>query len=346
MLLPAYVTRPCIALPDHKVTTGEIVDDIAAHHADHPRLAAILRVVANCGVETRYFTRPLAEVASDPGVQARAENAFGDAHALAHRAATEALEGAGLTPGDIDCVITSHTTSWTVPNLDIHLVNSLGLRPTVARIPQATLACAGGVQALARAADYLKAHPGSRVLVVVAETLSTIYHHGDATIESMIYKALFGDSGAACIVTDSPLGPGLAITDTFEHVLPDALDRYWGRIDDSGLHFDSTKKAARAAADALPHLLEALGTWRPAWAVVHPGGPRIIADVTAALGLDPQDAAHSVAALAEHGNLGGAAALDVLARTHTTPPPAGADGIAVAFGPGFITAGVRGHWHA
>ncbi|MFJ5220157.1 PhlD [Streptomyces sp. NPDC088354] len=343
--MTAYVTRPSIVLPPHKVTTSEIVDDIRAHHADHARLAVILRAVAGCGVETRYFTRPLAEVTQQSGVHERVGRAFDDAVEMAAQAAQHALDAVGMAGGDVDCLITSHTTSWAVPNLDVHLIGALGLRPTVARIPMATLACAGGVQALVRAAQYLKAQPGGCVLVAVSEVLSAIYHRTDTTIESMIYRALFGDSAGAVVVTDEPLGAGLAVDDGVEIVLPDSLDRYWGRLDYEGLHFDSTKKAARAAADTLPLLQEWMGGWRPSWAVIHPGGPRIINDMAAGLGIAPQGAQQSVASLREVGNLGGVAALDVLARTHTDPPVAGSAGMAVAVGPGFTLSGVRGHWH-
>nr|BBG91909.1 type III polyketide synthase [Streptomyces sp.] len=342
--MPAYVSEPVTVLPPHKITTAEICEDVRAHHGDHPRLPTILRVIEGCGVAERYFTRPFPEAVAAVGVEHRLRSAFGDASAMAEEAARRALEGGGLTATDVDIVITSHTTSWAVPNLDAHLVVSLGLRPGVARIPLTSLACAGGAQALIRAADQLKARPGAKVLVVVAEALSTIYHRDEDSVESMIYKALFGDSAGACVVTDVPRGPGLVIEETFEFLLPDSLDRYWGHADLAGLHFNSTRKALAAPGQAVPHVLEWLGDRRPAFAVVHPGGPRIITETIAALGLAPDHGHHSFNSLAQNGNLGGNAVLDVLRRTHTTPPDPGAEGLMVAFGPGFAVAGVRGRW--
>lgn len=348
--MPAYITRPTIRLADHPVTTSRILDDIRQHHPQHPRLPAIARAVQACGVDTRHWTRPFEEATAVGDVHERAQAAFGDACAMATHAARQALTAAGLQSGDIDAVVTSHTTSWAVPQLDIHLINTLGLRPTVARIPLATLACAGGVHAIIRARDHLRAHPAHRVLVVAAEVLSTIYHQGDDTIQHMVYRALFGDSAGACIVTDSPLGPGLAIgddeADTLEFVLPQSTDRYWGRIDTAGLHFDSTRAAVRAAADALPHVQAWLEDRKPQWAVVHPGGPGIIRDTVAGLGLDDWHGDQSRKSLTEVGNLGGVACMDVLARTHAAPPPPGAEGVAIAFGPGFTAAAVHGSWHA
>lgn len=342
--MPAHITLPAVVLAAHEVTAAQIRADVSDRHPDHPRLQAMLRVVEGCGVRTRYFTRPLTEAATDTGVEHRVRTAFADACAMATIAAQKALSDSGLAAADIDAIVTSHSTSWAVPGLDVHCVASLGLRPDVTRIPLTTLACAGGAQALIRAADFVRARPGSKVLVLVAEVLSAIYHRADNTMESVIYKALFGDSAGACVVSDAVLGPGFAIESTFEYLLPCSQDRYWGQLDAAGMHFASTKKAATAPRDALPAVLEWLGDWRPSFAVVHPGGPRIITEVADGLGLRDADVAHSFDSLAENGNLGGNAVLDVLRRTHGTPPEAGSGGMLVAFGPGFALAGARGHW--
>ena len=342
--MPAYVSKPSIRLAPHKVTNDDLSRDLVAHHPEHPKLKTLLRLINNCGVEARFWSRPFEEAAALSSVAERAHVAFGDALQFAVPAAFEALGAAGLEPWDVDAVITSHTSSWTVPNLDVHLVNRLGLRPTVTRMAMTTVACAGGAQALIRAVDFVKSHPGSKVLVVVAETLSTIYHRYEVRPQNLIYKSLFGDSAGACIVTGEPAG-SFRVDDTLELCLPDSIDRYWGTIDVRGLHFDSTTKAATAARDALPYLHTWLGDQRPEWMVIHPGGPRIVQDVAAGLemGAD-KDGRHSLASLRENGNLGGAAVLDVLRRTHDDPPAAGAHGLLAAFGPGFIVAAVRGTW--
>ncbi|MFI0977256.1 PhlD [Streptomyces sp. NPDC021093] len=345
----AFVSRPAVVMADHRVTTEQLLEDIRHRYADHPRLGAFLRVVANCGVTTRYLTRPLDHSSLSRGacVQERTTTAFGDALAMAEQAARRVLDSYGLTPTDVDAVITSHTTSWSIPNMDVRLTNALGLRPDARHLAMTTLACAGGAQALIRAADMVAARPGSTVLVVVTEAISSVCSNPhDVSIEAVIYRALFGDSAGAVLVTSSPLGAGLHIEDSWEYTLPESTDRYFGRLDGTGLHFDSTKAAVRAAGDVLPHLLEWLGPQDvPAWAVVHPGSPRIITDVADGLGLDPQDTRHSHTSLAENGNLGGIAVLDVLRRTHAEPPSAGATGVLAAFGPGFSAAAVRGTWH-
>ncbi|MHB9756263.1 thiolase family protein [Streptomyces sp. BYX5S] len=346
--MPAYISQPRTVFGAHKIATDEIADDIRSHHRDHPRLGAILRVIGNCGVDTRYFARPLQSptVSGTSDVGERARTAFEDALELAEQAATTALDASGLAPEDVDAVITTHASGWAVPNLDIRLMNRLGLRPTTRRIALTTLACAGGAQALIRAADHVNARASDRVLVVAAEAISGVYQHSDTTIQSMIYKALFGDSASAAIVTARPFGPGMAIEDSFEYVLPDSVDRYSGRVAVDGFHFDSTKAALSAADDVLPALTDWLGSRRTDFPVIHPGSTRIITDTATALGLSANAARHSTDTLAEEGNLGAPSVLRVLERTHTTPPAPGSRGTLVAYGPGFTTAALHGHWHA
>ncbi|WP_260868019.1 PhlD [Streptomyces sp. SAJ15] len=354
---PAYISRPSLAHPQHEITTDEICADIARAHHDHPRLAALLRIARATKVATRRFTRPLGDrtISGDAPITERNAAAYHDAARLAATAAARALAQTGLEPTDIDCVITSHTTSWTVPGLDVHLLDELGIRRDVRRVPMSTLGCVGGAQALVKAVDHVAAYPGSRVLVVVAEALSSVYNHADTTTESMIYKALFGDSAGAFVVTDTPLGPGLEVDSVWEYVLPVSRDRYRGRLDATGLHFLSTKAATESTTDVMPALHEFLdraGIDTPEFVAVHPGGPRIIADAERGLGIDQEPGVddeakmtrHSWASLRQRGNLGGVAILDVLARTYDDPPAEGARGVLFAFGPGFATAACTATW--
>lgn len=350
--MPVHIARPVTILAPHKVTTGEICDDIATHHPAHPRLAAILRVINNCGVQSRYFTQPLNTdtVNGTADVHARTKRAFDDALAMSEQAARAALTRHGLAPADVTGIVTTHATGWSVPNLDVHLVHRLGLDPAVHRTALTTAACSGGAHALIRATEQALLRPGARILVIAAEVLSTSYQHGDTGIEHMIYKALFGDSAAATIVTSGPpLGPGLTIHgpgDLFEYVLPDSLDYYWGRIDSDGMHFDSTKKSSGGARTAMPAVVDWLGGRPVQVPVIHPGSKPIILDTADALHLTEDDARHSLDTLAEEGNLGGVSVLRVLERTHDQAPADGAGALMVAYGPGFTVSALHGTWNS
>ncbi|MFI7096753.1 PhlD [Streptomyces lydicus] len=351
--MPAHVTRPAIVHPPYWVTTDEICSNIAAHHPDHPRLEVALRIIRNTGVQKRAFAHPLDSelVSGNLGFFTRNAAAWTDTKRLAEQAAQQAITQAGLTPPDIDAVVTSHTTSWSVPQLDVHLIEALALRPDVRRLALTTLGCIGGTQALAKAADLIAARPGTRILVVVSEVISTTYNHDKTSIQSMIYKGLFGDSAAACIVTDTPLSPGLRIDDSWEYLLPGSQDTsYWGAVDQAGFDFDSHPDAKKAPGRVMPALrdwLKQRDALNPDFAITHAGGPAILTAVEkGGLGITRDHLAPSQASLEQVGNLGGASALDVLRRTHDTPPPAGDGGVMLAFGPGFTTTALTGTWVA
>lgn len=339
------VSRPVVRTAPYWVSTEEIADDLRTRHPNHPKLNLWLRMLGHTGVRTRPWVAPLAETGARVGVGERSRAAYEGARLLAVDAARESLRGAGLDAGEVDCLVTTHTTSWTVPGLDVDLIRLLGLRPDVSRVGLTTVACAGGAHALVQAARFVRARPGARVLVVAAEALSTLYHPRNLTLQSVLYGGLFGDAGGAAVVSDTDADRGahgglLEVAGTWEFVLPDSQDAYWGVIDQDGLLFDSGPEARRAAGRVVPHLDAWLDGHPVEWAAVHPGGPGIISGTLTGLGLDPDTGGtHSLASLA-HGNLGGVALLDVLSRTLEADLPKG-DGIAVAFGPGFTTTALR-----
>ncbi|MGZ2361497.1 PhlD [Streptomyces sp. 372A] len=349
-----HIARPAISLPDHMVTTSEMVQDLK--RADPGTSPASLRILQSTTVKQRYMTRPLGAptVGGRAAFDERNSTAFQDATRLAVSAAQQALRNASISATDVDYLITSHTTSWSVPGLDVALVNELGLRPHVRRIPMTSVGCAGGAQALTYAQDCLLVSPGARVLVVVAECLSAAtYNPAHTSVTDHIYKGLFGDSGAAVVVSGDqpPASPSVLMGESFTYVLPGSVHRYEGALSEDGLRFVSDRTSTKAVQDAMPAIqkwLQETGSTRLDWAAVHPGGPRILADVAAGLSLDPAPETghlrHSWRSLAERGNLGGAAVLDVLAGFFDQPPGDGEHGLVIGFGPGFAVAATRCTW--
>ncbi|MFJ2780267.1 PhlD [Kitasatospora sp. NPDC087315] len=345
----AYIARPHSVLGEHVVTIQELIDDITVRHADHPRMGVIKRVLAKSPA-ARRFSQPLDVVLADRTVEERNTTAIADVLAMTTAACEAALKATGTAPDDVDCIITtSSTTDW-VPGLDIHLQDALGLPATVSRWPMTQLGCGGGAHALVMAATYVRAHPGTRVLVAGGESLSSMYHHGDDRIEHMIYKALWGDSGIATVVSDSPLGPGLAVGETWEYVIPGTKTRYRKRVDELGIHFDSEKSATDSVRDMAPELRKwlaggAAGPWPLEFVVAHTGGVSILDDLALELDVPAEWLRNSWASLDEEGNLGGPSVLRVLERTHADPPEAGQRGLLIGFGPGFSVSALKTAWH-
>lgn len=342
----AYVTPPVVTFPEHTVTTPEILADMHRSNPGHPMLERIPTLAKALGVEERRFVSPLEVVARTGSVDERNAVAAEAMLALAEQAAQGALDRAGLTAGDIDWIITSHTTTPLTPGLDVHLINKIGLRPTINRIPVTQLGCAGGAHALVLANHLIGTAPGTRVLIVVGEALSTVYQRSDTSTAGFLYRLLFGDSAAACVVSNDPEGACLNMRAAWQYTVPGTMKHYALHTRAEGMFFTSHSNSSGGAA----HVMEPLGQWLrdhdPDWTpevvVAHAGGPKPLELMAKGLGCPPGLLSHSWDSLRERGNLGGASVLDVLARTHEDRPQNGSRTLLVGIGPGLTGAAVRG----
>ncbi|MEU5900254.1 type III polyketide synthase [Streptomyces venezuelae] len=347
----AHVTRPSVVFPPHEITTADIADDTRNHApSDSPLLGRLDSLMASLQVERRRFIAPLNSVAASGSVDCRNQIALEGMLQLGEQAAQDALRSAGLTARDIDIVITSHSTTLATPGLDVHLVNRLGLRPDVWRVPSTQLGCVGGAHTLTLAARLADASPGSRVLVVVSEALSTVYQRDDTTITGLIYRALFGDSAGACIVSSDALGAGLHVRRGWQYTVPGTQDYYALHTETDGMHFTSTRNAPSGvnhlAAPLWQWLHEADGDWTPDLVIAHPGGPAVLNLTAKALNCPVGLLSHSWDSLRERGNLGGVSILDILARTQDESPRHGSRTLVLGVGPGLTGAAIEGTWHA
>jgi 1,3,6,8-tetrahydroxynaphthalene synthase len=348
----ATVCRPVIGLPPYELRQKDVLDHVSLRLQDHPRGPAILRLLENTTVRTRRTVVPLAEISGITGVGKRNRIHLEHAVALATQTALEALEAAGCTPDDIDAVVVASCTGHALPGVDAHLINTLGLRPTVRRTPVAQMGCAGGAYALTRAAQDLAAHPeATHVLVVAVELPSLSYQDGDLSVSNLVSNALFGDACAAAVVTADDARPGLRLGPAWEYLLPESLDDMVYHVDEAGFHFDTLPSVTDCVARTVPHLADWLratsedpGRWRPEFLVSHTGGPKIMDTLRDGLGCSEELLACSRASLRELGNTAGVVVFDVLSRMWGEGRKA-TRGLLVAFGPGVTTVAIRTSWN-
>ena len=142
------------------------------------RLDAAMELFDHAAVERRYSVEPVDRLGIPRpigDIQERyREHAFG----LGRKVAREALARAGVTGRDIDLIVTTSCTGIMIPSLDAYLVDDLGLRPDIRRLPITELGCAGGAAALSRARDFLVGFPGARALVIAVELPSLSMQRG------------------------------------------------------------------------------------------------------------------------------------------------------------------------
>jgi alkylresorcinol/alkylpyrone synthase len=260
---------------------------------------------------------------------------------LAGKVAQDCLEKAGLRAEDIDLIITVSCTGVMIPSVDAYLINALGFRNDVKRLPITELGCAGGAAALARAAEFVAAFPQQSVLVIAVEIPSLAFQRGNLSQANLISTALFGDGAAAAVVSGQGL-QGPRIVDSASFLFPDSLDAMGFELKDSGFHIVLSKEVPLLIRDRIRELACALmgrnGVSREEIRafILHPGGQKLLQYMEKELGLTRRDTQYSWDVLREYGNLSSASVLFVLHEWLIQRAMAAGDyGVLAAFGPGF-----------
>jgi alkylresorcinol/alkylpyrone synthase len=329
---------------DQEVVTGFVRDWLAEQPAGTER--RLLSVYASSGVATRASVVPIEDVFHPKDFETQNRRYREIACAAGTDLARRTLEAAGLEPREVDLVVSVSCTGFMIPALDAHVANALAMGPSLARLPITESGCAGGVVGLARAADYLAAHPAHAALVLALELSSLTFQRWDRSPTNVVSAAIFGDGGAAAVLV-GPRHPAagrglLHVRDAASRFFPGTTHLMGFELRNQGLQILLDKGLApfvrREVVGAVDGFLSARGLQRSdiAHFILHPGGRRIIEVMSERLGLGPADLAPTEAVLAAHGNMSSVTVLfvlDEIIRCHR--PASGALGLLGAFGPGF-----------
>ncbi|MEU4142854.1 type III polyketide synthase [Streptomyces parvulus] len=287
-------------------------------------------------------------------VRERTAPAWEAVQAYGERAARGALQIAGLDASDVDCLITSNSTTPALPGLDVSLANRLPLRSDAMLLPASQWACVAGTRSLALAADLVAADPDRVVLVVISEALSTTYQPADDTLESLIVRLLFADTAVAAVVTGRPRPQSVLRLDaSWHHTLPDTQDLHRLETRADGTHFVMDRRGPRAVQNTVTAMWEWLNkryqddphSWHPDVLLAHPGGTRVLEYMEQTM---PEE---WPSGLLDHsrdsytsGNRGGAAVFDILRRAHDAGQAPGSRAVLYAAAPGLTATALEGQW--
>ncbi|HVA33069.1 MAG TPA: hypothetical protein VNG31_02905, partial [Candidatus Baltobacteraceae bacterium] len=137
-----------------------------------PRSREVVRLLpmfGNTGIARRYSCVPIEWYENAHDWPERNRIYLDSALELLETATRDALMQANRTADEIDAIVAVSTTGIATPSLDALLMERMGLRRTLRRLPIFGLGCGGGTIGMARAAEMASARPETLVLLLVVE---------------------------------------------------------------------------------------------------------------------------------------------------------------------------------
>jgi len=325
--VPPYVIAQAQAAAYARSLFGEVRD-----------ISRLITVFANTGIAKRHSCVPIEWYTQAHDWTDRTALYLSSAVDLLEQVTRGLLDEAGLSPDQLDSIVVVSTTGIATPSLDALLVERMGLRRDIQRLPIFGLGCAGGVIGLARAATLARADPGSRVLFLVVELCALTFRKNDLSKSNIVATALFGDGAAGAILSTEGEGP--AIGAAGEHTWPDSLDVMGWDVEDDGLKARFAQSIPTLVASDFRGLLDAFLARNQIdlgdidGFACHPGGAKVLDALEDALEMQRGDLVDSRKVLEQFGNMSAVTVLFVAEGMRL----AGRRTLLTALGPGFSAA--------
>jgi alkylresorcinol/alkylpyrone synthase len=306
------------AVPPYQINQTDVARRACQLFAENRDITRLLPVFENTGIDNRYSCVPIEWYTEPHGWIDRTQLYVDSAIDLLEKITRALLDEAGLKANDLDAIVVASTTGIATPSLDALLVERMGLRRDIQRLPIFGLGCAGGVIGLSRAAMMAKANPGSRVLFLVVELCALTFRKNDISKSNIVATALFGDGAAGAILSTEGEGPEIGANG--EHTWPGSLDVMGWDIEEDGLKARfATSIPGLVASDFRGLLDEFLTRNDIALAEIdafacHPGGSKVLDALEDSFGIARGALVDSRSVLRDFGNMSAVTALFVMER--------------------------------
>jgi predicted naringenin-chalcone synthase len=339
--------------PKYFKETSEILPFVETWLADQDeRLRRkTLKIFEGAAVDKRYSIIDPIEVFTSTSFEDRNEIYRREVVPLAESAVNKALDKAGWKANELDYIITVSCTGIMIPSIDAYLINSLGMRQDIVRLPVTEMGCVAGISGLIYAENFLRANPGKKAAVLAVEAPTATFQLNDFSMANMVSAAIFGD-GCACVLLSSmedEIGPKIKGHEMYH--FPDATHMMGFDLVDSGLKMVLDKEVPETIASHFPAIIHPflkkhnLEIQDIDHLIFHPGGKKIVQTVEALFSELGKNIDDTKEVLRLFGNMSSATVLFVLDRFMNKPDIAkGEKGLMLSFGPGFTAQRILLEW--
>jgi len=347
-----HIVSTTKALPPFSRNTKDILPFVEfwLRDQDERFRRKVVKIFEGAGVDKRYGIMDIEEVFTASSFEDKNRIYAREAKKLGKTVLQKALDDTQWAPESLDYIITVSCTGIMIPSLDAYLVDDLGLRPDIVRLPVTEMGCAAGISGLIYAQQFLKSNPGKRAALIAVESPTATFQLNDFSMANMVSAAIFGD-GAACVLLSSEAdAPGPRIMGEGMYHFTNATHLMGFDVTNTGLKMILDPAVPETIAEHFPQIihpfLSQYGTSidQVDHLIFHPGGRKIVQTVEELFGKLGKDIKETRETLRKYGNMSSATVLYVLERFLAQDVPPGDQGLLLSFGPGFSAQRVLLEW--
>ncbi|WP_292892391.1 type III polyketide synthase [Nonlabens sp.] len=309
-----------------------------------------IKIFEGAGVDKRYSIMDPIEVFTRTSFQERNDIYKREVVPLAQTAIEKALKKASWNAQDLDYIITVSCTGIMIPSIDAYLINSMGMRQDIVRLPVTEMGCVAGISGLIYAENFLRANPNKKAAVLAIEAPTATFQLDDFSMANMVSAAIFGD-GCACVLLSSckeDKGPVIKSHEMYH--FPDATHMMGFDLVNSGLQMVLDKSVPETIASHFPAIIHPflekneLTIEDIDHLIFHPGGKKIVQTVEELFHKLGKNIDDTKEVLRIYGNMSSATVLFVLERFMCRELNKGSKGLMLSFGPGFTAQRILLEW--
>lgn len=262
----------------------------------------------------------------------------------------QATKEVNWQPKDLDFIITVSCTGIMIPSLDAYLINLLGLKQDIVRLPVTEMGCVGGISGLIYAKNFLKANPNKKAAIIAFESPTATFQWDDHSMANVVSAAIFGD-GAACVLLSShpeDKGPEIVAESMYHFYNQEHMMGF--KMVNTGLQMVLDVEVPETIASHFPQFIYPFLEKNQCkiedlnHLIFHPGGKKIVHTVEDIFLKLDKNIDDTKEVLRQFGNMSSATVLFVLKRIMEKNPAIGEKGLMLSFGPGFTAQRILLSW--